>query len=454
MLLHNTFSRRKEELPKDNREFKIYVCGLTAYDRPHLGHARSAIVFDVLHRFMEWQGMRVYRVQNFTDVDDKIIERSEKAGENISVFAEKYARAFLQGMDALNVKRADLYPRATKEMPHILQFIEILVNKCAAYQSNGNVYFRVSAYPDYGKLSRRSIPEMLKGVRIELDEGKEHPADFVLWKAAKQNEPYWDSPWGPGRPGWHIECSAMALHHLGKRIDIHGGGIDLLFPHHENEIAQSETALDLHPFSYFWVHNGLVQLADGEKMSKSIGNSAYVEDILEKYDPDAVRLWLLQSHYRAPITLQNDSIGNVLPALYSLRDSLKARSGYGEALDPTSFRERFTKAMEYDLGTPRALSILFDLRRNINQCAKAGRSVKDAQVTMRELAGVLGLTLEESKGEENHLSNEYIESIIYKRDNARRENRFAEADSLRDELARKGVLLHDSPQGTTWSKIR
>lgn len=456
MRLHNTLTREKQELKPLTDEVSIYVCGVTTYDYTHLGHALSAIIFDTLDRFLEYRGFKVRRVQNFTDVDDKIINRAKEQGRTAEEVAEEHVQSALEDMDSINVRRATVHPRASQEIPEIISMISTLIDQNAAYEANGSVYFRVSADDDYGKLSRRTVDEMLEGTRFDVEPGKETAADFALWKASKPGEPMWDSPWGRGRPGWHIECSAMALHHLGPQIDIHGGGLDLIFPHHENELAQSETALGVNPFAGIWLHNGMVRGPGDEKMSKSLGNVINVRDAVKKNTSDAIRMWALSSHYRSPIVLGPDSIDNAETSLRSIRaaNSLAPKPG-GEKLDSSSFKEKFIEFMDDDLNTPRAIATLFDLSRAINREHSSGKDVTDAQRVLEELTGVLGLTMEEPgrESQDGEISAEDIEQLIAERTAARADKRFADADAVRDKLQAAGVAISDGPDGTTWTRV-
>ena len=453
MRLYSSLTRTKEDLGPADREIRLYVCGVTVYDRPHIGHALSSIVFEVLHRYLEYRGFEVRRVQNFTDVDDKIIARANREGVDSSEIAEKYTAAFFDELDGLNVRRADIYPRATEHIPEIVGLIATLLDTGAAYESHGSVYFSVGADDDYGKLSSQSVEQMLEGARGETGIGKRAPADFALWKAARPDEPQWDSPWGPGRPGWHIECSAMARKHLGDSIDIHGGGLDLIFPHHENELAQSETATGVEPFARIWMHNGLLQLSE-EKMSKSLGNIIFVGDALERYSPDALRLWMLSSHYRAPLKYEEHAIEEKERAVRRLRAAIEAKSdGSSSPLDTAPYVDRFVEVMDDDLNTPRAVAVLFDLGRDIFRARDAGKSIDAAQSKLRELSGVLGLTLEDAPQKaDGQLSDEEIERLVAIRSELRKARRYADADAARAELEAKGIALADGPDGTTWAR--
>ena len=451
MRLYNSLTRIKEDLGPVDREVGLYVCGVTVYDRPHIGHALSTTVFEVLHRYLEYRGFKVKRVQNFTDVDDKIIARANREGVAPSEVAEKYTAAFFDELDGLNVRRADLYPKATEHIPEIIDMISTLVDTGAAYESHGSVYFSVSADDDYGKLTRRSVEQMLEGTRAEVGIGKRAPADFALWKAARPDEPSWDSPWGAGRPGWHIECSAMARKHLGDSIDIHGGGLDLIFPHHENELAQSETATGVEPFARIWMHNGLLQLSD-EKMSKSIGNIIFVGDALKRFSPDTLRLWMLSSHYRAPLRYEERAIDEKERAVRRLRSAIEAESsGSSESLNPSQYGERFIQVMDDDLNTPQAVAVLFDLGRDIFRARDSGKRIDDAQSKLKELSGVLGLALEDVPDKvDGQLSDEEVERLVMMRSELRKARRYADADAARARLEENGIAVADGPNGTTW----
>ncbi|MDA0676891.1 MAG: cysteine--tRNA ligase [Chloroflexi bacterium] len=456
MRLYNTLTRTRDEFKPLGDEVLMYVCGVTTNDRPHLGHALSSIVFDVLHRYLEFKGLKVKRVQNFTDVDDKIINRAKQDNVTPEDLSERNIAAFFEDMDSLNVRRATVHPRATEEIPEIIAMIETLIERGAAYEADDSVYFRVRVDDDYGKLSRRSLEDMLEGTRFENEDHKEDPADFALWKASKPGEPAWDSPWGQGRPGWHIECSAMANHHLGRQIDIHGGGLDLIFPHHENELAQTETALGVNPFSQFWAHNGLLKLAGDEKMSKSLGNVVTVQDARAKYSSDAIRLWVLQSHYRSPTVLTDTSFDQAETALRSIRiaSNVSPRTD-GEKVDASALRLRFVEAMDDDLNTPRAVATLFEVCHAINREDGAGHDTTPLKNLLNDITGVFGLTLEDPKREEQAggISADEIERLIADRKTARAERRWADADAIRDQLQEAGIAIADGPTGTTWSRV-
>ena len=454
MKLTDTLTGRKRDFAPAGDEVRIYVCGVTPYSPAHVGHAMSYIVFDVLHRYLEFRGFAVRRVQNFTDIDDKLIERAAQEGTTVEALAEKHVAEYFENMAALNVREADVYPRATRELPKIIEMIAGLVASGHAYESSGDVYFRVRSGAEYGELSRRSLDAMRAGARVEPGVGKEHPMDFALWKSAKEGEPAWDSPWGAGRPGWHIECSAMALRYLGESIDIHGGGQDLVFPHHENEIAQSEAFTGKRPFARFWLHNGLLNM-DAQKMSKSLGNLVTISEALERYSADAIRLSVLNAHYRSHGYYSDEALAGAGRAAARLRQALAAPANPGAdaALDAQPARGRFVEAMDDDLNTPQALAALFDLARDVNRASAEGRSVVAAQETLRELAGVLGLSLRELETAEDAEFAARVETLVARRAELRAARDFAGADAVRAELAAMGVELADSPSGpTTWRR--
>ncbi|MEE8413197.1 MAG: cysteine--tRNA ligase [Dehalococcoidales bacterium] len=396
MKVYHTLSGQKEEFVPQDDEVKMYVCGINAYADSHIGHALSYIFFDVVRRYLEFRGYKVKHVVNVTDIEDNIIATANRLGIPVMELTEKYTERYFEDMAALNVLEAHIYPRATEEIPKIIEIVEGLIDKGFAYPSKGNVYFRVSNVPDYGKLSNRNLESMVTGTRIEPEEGKEHPADFVLWKVSKPGEPKWESPWGEGRPGWHIECSAMSLRYLGEMIDIHGGGQDLVFPHHENEIVQSESFTGKKPFVKYWMHNGMLQL-DEEKMSKSVGNLVTIREALEKHSADAIRVFILGSYYRSPLSYSEEALEAAEKGADRLRQVVVTEDGGGKSdgqIDVEAYRNRFIEAMDDDFGTPQALSSLFDLVRDINRFSDEGINVEAAKEMLTELAGVLGLTLE------------------------------------------------------------
>lgn len=462
--IYNTLTRKTEPLETiEPGVVRMYVCGVTVYDHAHIGHAMSAIVFDIIRRYLEWCGYRVQHVCNFTDVDDKIIARANETGQEPVALAEYYIREFSEQLEALNVLPATRYPRATETMPEIIQFIKHLVDRGLGYVADGDVYFRVGQFADYGKLSGRSLDEMISGTRFDVDPRKESPADFALWKAARPDEPSWSSPWGEGRPGWHIECSAMNLKHLGEQIDIHGGGNDLVFPHHENEIAQSE-GLTGKPFARYWIHNGMLQLVSPqtgvEKMSKSLGNLVTISDFLSRYDADVFRLIVLNSHYRSPLTYNEEIAAENSRKLERMRGALLPPTGdtvSGEAvvalLEASSkARDSFIEAMDNDFNTASGLAALFELVRAINTARDAGVGgvpFKEAQATLRELAGVFGLRLREPQ-RGNQEAAPFVDLLVETRTALRKAKQFDLADTIRQRLTDLGVVLEDTPQGTRW----
>ncbi len=456
--IYNTLTRTKEPFqPLESGVVRMYVCGPTVYDSAHIGHAMSYLIFDAVRRYLEHRGYAVRYVVNFTDIDDKILLKAQATGEPWHELAERYIVEFLEDMDALGVKRATVYPRATQEIPTILEVVQGLVEKGYAYEVDGSVYFRVTKVPDYGRLSGRRLEELEAGARVEVDARKEHPADFVLWKAAKPGEPSWESPWGPGRPGWHIECTAMNLHHLGPQIDIHGGGHDLIFPHHEDEMTQTEAFTGVRPFARFWMHNGLLQLG-GEKMSKSLGNLITIREFLREHEADALRLFVLSSHYRGPLVYSEEAIEAAEKGVARLKRAFRPAHGdrtEGDAVDALleaseQARTAFYAAMDDDFNTPQAVAALFDLVRAVNQARDAGvggAPFLEAQTTLRELARILGFRLDVREQAE---VAPFLDLIVEIRSQLRKERRFDLADTIRDRLAQLGVILEDTPKGTTW----
>ena len=450
----NTLSGVKEDFePRDPSQVRVYVCGITPYDESHVGHGMSYVVFDVIRRYLEYRGYGVRLVQNFTDVDDKIIERAQTLGVSVDELAGRFIDRYFEDMELLHVRRADEYPRATQEVPAIVTMIERLVGTGHAYPSNGDVYYRVRSLDDYGKLSHRSLDGMVAGARVAVVEAKEHPLDFTLWKGAKPGEPSWDSPWGPGRPGWHIECSAMSLNYLGEALDIHGGGQDLIFPHHENEIAQSEAFTGVTPFAKYWLHNGLLRMGD-EKMSKSKGNLITIRDAVSRYGADAFRVFILMSHYRSPLTWSEEGLASAARAAQRLARAAGPESadpsGPDGSLDPEPFRARFESALDDDFNTPQALAVLFDLAHGINRATGA---TDHARTVLRELGEVLGLTLS-ADGAALQEAGPFIELLIATRSALRTERQYGLADQIRNQLAELGVALEDTAAGTEWEYRR
>ena len=455
--IYNTLSRKKEEFKTlEPGKVSMYICGPTVYDKAHVGHAMSQLVFDVIRRYLEYRGYQVQLVTNYTDVDDKIIQRAAVEGVESIEVAERYIKEFDQHIKDLNILPAAKYPRATEEINNIVESVADLVDKGFAYPVEGDVYYRVEKFPEYGKLSGRKLEDMEAGFRIGVDDRKEHPLDFALWKSSKQGEPSWPSPWGPGRPGWHIECSVMSHSTLGEQIDIHGGGNDLIFPHHENEIAQSE-AMHGKQFATYWMHNGMMQLS-GAKMSKSLGNLVTIESFLEEYEANVLRMMVLNSSYRGPLTFNEETIQHAERALKRLRSALKPalpQEGWkGDTLEEsiTGVNEFFLKDMDDDFNTAGALGHIFDFVKEINQARDEGAdqgSLEKAQAVLKELTGVLGLNLELPEVQEG-TAGEFIDLLIEIRAKLREEKNWALSDEIRDQLDELGVLLEDTPQGTTW----
>ncbi|MBI5380123.1 MAG: cysteine--tRNA ligase [Nitrospirae bacterium] len=492
MKLYNTFTGNKEPfVPLRPGEVRMYVCGVTVYDDCHIGHARSAVVFDVFRRYLTARGYRVTYVRNFTDIDDKIIRRAQAEGVPAEAIAERYIAAYYRDMDRLGVQRADVEPRATEHLAEMQTIISGLLARGYAYAAGGDVLFRVKKFSTYGSLSKRSAEDLSAGARVEVSPHKEDPMDFVLWKTSKPGEPAWDSPWGPGRPGWHIECSAMAMKHLGETFDIHGGGMDLIFPHHENEIAQSE-ALTGRPFVRCWMHNGFVNI-DREKMSKSLGNFFTVAEVLERYDPEAVRLFLLSTHYRSPVDYSDRNFEEAragLDRVYTLLREFKGMRGRDEGAAPMAIGEReaavdealrqfqmdFREALDDDFNTAAALGQCFDLVRHLNReiaaCRAADQRLPDraiarAQAVFQEAGRLLGLFQQDpeawfkkeavaSRTEATTalLSPEEIETRIRDRAEARGRKDWATADAIRRALEAQGVVLEDKAGGATeWKRV-
>jgi len=459
--IYNTLTRRKEEFRTlEPGKVRMYVCGPTVYNNAHVGHAMSALVFDIIRRYLMYRGYTVTHAMNFTDVDDKIILRANQQGVDPFKLAEGYIHEYEQDLQALNVLPATINPRATQEIPQIIAMIEGLIDRGYAYPVNGDVYFRVSRDDDYGRLSGRRLEDMQAGARIEVGEQKENPMDFALWKAAKPGEPAWESPWGKGRPGWHIECSAMNLHHLGEQIDIHGGGNDLIFPHHENEIAQTES-LTGKPFATYWVHNGMLQLG-GEKMSKSLGNLVTIEDFLAMHSADALRFMVLNSGYRGPLTFNDDVIEQAEKGVERLSSALKPSLPGAKGAPEASLaslnqqvaitENAFIEAMDDDFNTAGALAALFELVPVINQARADGATAEElqhAQGRLKELDGVLGLTLQKAQKSGGE-AGPFIDLLLEVRAELRKQKLWALSDLVRDRLKALGVTLEDSKEGSTW----
>ena len=450
---YNSLTNQKEDfVPINEGEVGMYVCGMTVYDNCHLGHARAMMAFDILARYLRYQNYKVNFVRNITDIDDKIIERANENNETIDALTDRTIASMHEDFSKLGLELPTNEPRATDHIEGMIKMISGLIDKGHAYHSeSGDVFFAVRTFPEYGKLSNKNIDDLNPGARIKEDESKKDPLDFVLWKSAKPNEPSWDSPWGLGRPGWHIECSVMSLENLGEHFDIHGGGPDLLFPHHENEIAQSECASD-HKFANYWMHSGLLKI-NGEKMSKSLGNFAMLKDLYNSYHPEVIRYYLISSHYRSSLNFDNESLDQARSALTRLYQALLLAPSEETDLHDESISE-FIKSMNDDLNTPEALSTLFGLAKLINN----SQNVQEQSMyssTMKELGQVLGLLHENSDTFLQYgasLSDDEIEAQIQQRNEARKANDFQKADQIRDDLAEQGILLDDSTEGTTWKK--
>ncbi|WP_077210455.1 cysteine--tRNA ligase [Bacillus dakarensis] len=460
--IYNTLTRKKEDfIPLEEGKVKMYVCGPTVYNYIHIGNARPAIVFDTVRRYLEFRGYDVNYISNFTDVDDKLIRAAKELGEEVPDIADRFIQAYFEDVDALGCKKADVHPRVTENMDIIIDFINTLIQKGYAYESEGDVYYHTRKFQEYGKLSHQSIDELRVGARIAVGEKKQDSLDFALWKAAKPGEISWDSPWGQGRPGWHIECSAMARKYLGDTIDIHAGGQDLAFPHHENEIAQSE-ALTGKSFSRYWMHNGYINI-DNEKMSKSLGNFVLVHDIIKVHDPQVLRFFMLSVHYRNPINYTQELLENTKSALDRIKTSyqnLKHRKEASTELTDDNqkwidqikkLHDQFIKEMDDDFNTANGISVLFELSKLANHyLLEKNTSVSVIEEFMKEfeaLFNVLGLTLEKEE-----LLDEEIEALIQKRIQARKDRDFQLADKIRDQLKDMNIILEDTAQGTRWKR--
>ncbi len=476
--VYNTMSRKKEEfVPREPGKVGIYVCGVTPYNDPHVGNARPFVTWDVIRRFLEHEGYDVTHVQNFTDIDDKIINKANEEGVTWDVICNRYIDAYFDVMDKLNVKRAHIYPRVSEHIPDIIKTVQTLIDNGYGYVIDGDVYYRVKNFKYYGALSGRNLDDMMAGARVDVDDRKENPMDFALWKAAKPGEPSWESPWGKGRPGWHIECSTMSTKYLGNSFDFHGGGSDLIFPHHENEIAQSEGCTGCHPFVRYWVHNGFITINE-EKMSKSLGNFFTVKEILAKYEPEVVRFFILNTQYRSPLDfsdarLEEDKRGlerlktaqNNLAEINKVIDVGPSEASLAQRETVKQIREGFLNAMRDDFNTALAISFMFSLAKEINILHKAvmtdgqkpdGKLVDQMDKLFKEMTGIIGILENTGKvlaktadeaGEE-----QIIETKIAERQAARKAKDFAKADAIRDELAAKGIIIEDTPQGVRWKK--
>jgi cysteinyl-tRNA synthetase len=456
--LHDTLSREKVELvPRDPDHLSIYVCGPTVYEVPHVGHGRQALVFDIIRRYLEWRGFELTYITNITDVEDKIIARAAEEGSTEPEVAQRYEAAYWAEMDRLGVRRPDSLPRATAYIDRMVKLIGELVDAGRAYVVEGQgVYFDVTSFPEYGELANRRLDDLLQsaGARVDVDERKRNPVDFALWKTAKPGEPAWDSPWGKGRPGWHIECSAMSLDLLGEGFDIHGGGDDLIFPHHENERAQAQGAG--HRFARYWIHNGMVMVGD-EKMAKSLGNFTTLKEALDAHGPRAMRMAVLQSHYRSPVEIGDEQLnaaGEAVARLDALTRRARVAGVRSDAPLDAAVVAEFRAAMDDDFGTPEAMAVVFRLARDTNQAIDDGDldGAASGVATVRELAGALGLELDDGTRDTTAADEAEIDALIRQRDRAREQRDFAEADRIRADLAARGITLEDTPTGTIWHR--
>ncbi len=452
--LYNTVTRQKEIFePHNTSEVSMYVCGITPYDETHLGHGRAYVAFDIIRRYLEYSGYKVNYVQNITDIDDKIIKKAADQGSTTDEIAETHTKSFFEVMDKLKVKKAFLYPKATEHIKEMVSFIRELENKGFAYAAGGDVYFDISKFDAYGQLSKRDIEGMLSGARVEVNEKKKNPLDFVLWKTAKEGEPSWESPWGKGRPGWHTECVVMSKKHLGEKIDIHGGGADLMFPHHENEVAQAECC-GTKPFVKYWMHNGFITI-NKEKMSKSLGNFFTVAEILKKYDPMVVRYFLLRTHYRSPVNFSFEDLDEAASALLGIKNAYEdmqfmlksARNDKTDAdIDLKHCKEKFVESMDDDFNTSAALAVIFDLIKKYHELKYklTGEQISNVKNLLEEFNSVLQLGLKESKVEIKQDAHELLE----KRNEARRNKDFALADKYRADIEAMGYTIDDTPFGS------
>ena len=473
--VYNTLTKKKEEFkPQEPGKASMYVCGVTPYNYPHIGNARPFVTWDVIKRYLRKSGYEVKHIQNFTDMDDKIIKAANTEGVEWNVITDRYIKGYFESIDALNVQRADIYPKVTEHIPDIIAMVEKIIENGYGYVVDGDVYFSVESFPEYGKLSGRKLEDMQAGARVEVDTRKKNPMDFALWKSAKPGEPYWESPWGKGRPGWHIECSTMSLKYLGETFDFHGGGSDLIFPHHENEIAQSQCSCgNCNSFAQYWLHNGFITI-DGEKMSKSLNNFFTVPEILEEYPGEVVRFFILRTHYRSPLDFDRDRIKEAHAGLQRLRnalelgESLSDRAGNTDAdVELAQMADKamadFCEAMDDDFNTALAIGYMFTLSKEINIYANnvinKGAAydkghfehVMDVYRDMAKVIGIFEGSLE-MPVKEGELSLEAIEALIAERAEAKKAKNWARADEIRDSLKEQGIILEDSAAGTMWKK--
>ncbi|MEG6587015.1 cysteine--tRNA ligase [Dendrosporobacter sp. 1207_IL3150] len=475
--VYNTLTKQKEEfVPREPGKVSMYVCGVTPYNHPHIGNARPFITWDVIKRYMEKRGYKVHHIQNFTDIDDKIIKTANSEGVSWDVIANRYIKAYFEVMDKLNIRRADSYPLVSEHISEIIAMVKTLEDKGYAYEVDGDVYYSVEKFNGYGKLSGRSLEDMKAGARVDVDDRKDHPMDFALWKSAKPGEPSWESPWGPGRPGWHIECSAMSLKYLGESFDFHGGGSDLIFPHHENEIAQSEACTGCSPFVHYWLHNGFITVNE-EKMSKSLGNFFMVKDILAHYPAEVLRYFIIATHYRSPLDFSDERLSEAGKSLERLRTAVETCHELDKQKDggrseqsiillqaAQQAKSEFYAAMDDDFNSALAISSMFGLAKEINVYYSVVASGKIAHDTAAyteakdvyfEMADILGILVQERAGkleDSDSLVNPLMDLIIELRQQARKQKDWATADKIRDQLSAIGIVLEDSPQGVRWKK--
>lgn len=475
--VYNTLTKKKEEfVPLHPGKAYMYVCGITPYNNPHIGNARPFVTWDVIRRFLEHEGYDVLHVQNFTDVDDKIINAANKEGVKWSDICNRYIDVYFKEMDMLNIRRAHVYPRVSEHMPEIIKVVQSLIDKGFAYEMDGDVYYSVEKFGRYGELSGRKLEDMMAGARVDVNDKKLNPFDFALWKAAKPGEPYWESPWGKGRPGWHIECSAMSMKYLGESFDFHGGGSDLIFPHHENEIAQSEGCTGVHPFVRYWLHNGFITVNE-EKMSKSLGNFFTVSDILEHFDAETLRFFIVSTHYRSPLDFSDERLTEAQRSLTRLKNVQENLRELGKMIcgGPTAvseplyakldaMREGFMEAMRDDFNTALAISFMFEMGKEINiyhQHVSSGSEKPDGKLVDKmqklfaEFCGIIGVlenNTQPAAERDAGLEDKLIETVVNLRQEARAAKNYAQADALRNALTGLGIALEDTPQGVRWKK--
>ncbi len=473
--VYNTLTKQKENFePIVKGKAGIYVCGVTPYNHPHIGNARPFVTWDVIRRFLEHEGYDVTHVQNFTDVDDKIINKANDEGVQWSDIGNRYIDAYFEVMDQLNVRRAHVYPKVSDHMAEIIKTVQTLIDNGYGYVVDGDVYYRVEKFAHYGELSGRNLDDMMSGARVDIDERKENPMDFALWKTAKPGEPSWDSPWGQGRPGWHIECTTMSMKYLGETFDFHGGGSDLIFPHHENEIAQSEGCTGCHPFVHYWVHNGFITVNE-EKMSKSLGNFFTVKEILEHFSPEVLRFFILSTHYRSPLDFSDERLSEAERSLARLKTAKTNLAELAKSISVgpdeksletrivlAKIREDFLEAMRDDFNTALAISYMFALAKEINvyhqtvimgQKQPDGKLVDQMQKLFAEMSSIIGVLEKDEVVETKTTSDDVkIESLIAKRQEARQNKNYAEADAFREQLLGMGIILEDTPQGVRWRR--